>query len=294
MTRTQIDSFLVAAETLNFSKAAVRLFNSQPAVSKQISQLEAKLGFQLFLRTRTGLVLTESGDLLYRHFKKYEQDLSAIIDEAKDIHNRKTVTIRVGCLGGWDLDHFYPRMNTHFSERRPNFKFKFTGFTFSEIAFALTRKQVDFIIAFTDNCADFPEIQKKPLTSVGGVLTLSVQHPLAKKPDLSFADFKNETFYTVNEQDWFKQKSTRIRSACMQHGFVPNIFNQPSFSAALIGMHSERGVMYVDDWLWIHSLPTCRSIKTDDRYEVCIGWDKDELTAEKEPFIDEMVLLFQE
>ena len=59
--------FYFAAKERNISKAAVRLFISQPAVSQSIKQLEEKLGGQLFFRTPRGITLTHEGEVLYRY-----------------------------------------------------------------------------------------------------------------------------------------------------------------------------------------------------------------------------------
>ena len=48
MTTKSLEYFLVVVKHLNISKAAKELFISQPALSKQISQLEAELGVSLF------------------------------------------------------------------------------------------------------------------------------------------------------------------------------------------------------------------------------------------------------
>ncbi len=53
--------FLVLAEELNFSRAAEKLFISQPPLSRQIQQLERKLGVKLFIRRSKGIELTEAG-----------------------------------------------------------------------------------------------------------------------------------------------------------------------------------------------------------------------------------------
>ena len=59
MNNTRLECFLAVAETLNFSKAAGMVNISQPAVSHQISSLEAELGVRLFLRTNKSVQLTK-------------------------------------------------------------------------------------------------------------------------------------------------------------------------------------------------------------------------------------------
>lgn len=56
--------FVAVAEELHFTRAAERLFVSQPALSKQIRALERQLGFSLLQRTPRGVTLTSEGAAL--------------------------------------------------------------------------------------------------------------------------------------------------------------------------------------------------------------------------------------
>ncbi|MCI9123532.1 MAG: LysR family transcriptional regulator [Eubacterium sp.] len=61
--------FYTVADCQNISKAAAKLYISQPAVSKSIQKLETSLGCRLFIRTSRGVQLTEEGMVLYQHVK---------------------------------------------------------------------------------------------------------------------------------------------------------------------------------------------------------------------------------
>ncbi|HKP10974.1 MAG TPA: LysR family transcriptional regulator, partial [Blastocatellia bacterium] len=54
MELTQLETFRVVAETLNFTRAAERLHLTQSAVSHQIKALEEELGEPLFIRAKRG------------------------------------------------------------------------------------------------------------------------------------------------------------------------------------------------------------------------------------------------
>ena len=64
MTIHQIECFLEAAKTLNFTEAASRLYISQQGLSRQIASLEKELELRLFDRTTRDVRLTRSGELL--------------------------------------------------------------------------------------------------------------------------------------------------------------------------------------------------------------------------------------
>ncbi len=61
---TRLETFLQAAENLSFSEAARKLHVTQPTVSHHIKTLERELDVELFIRSSTGLRLTEAGRLL--------------------------------------------------------------------------------------------------------------------------------------------------------------------------------------------------------------------------------------
>ena len=57
----RIRAFLAAAECLNFTEAARRLYITQPTLSKHISLIESDLGFKLFVRSNRSVSLTPEG-----------------------------------------------------------------------------------------------------------------------------------------------------------------------------------------------------------------------------------------
>jgi DNA-binding transcriptional LysR family regulator len=52
------------AETLNFTRAAERLFLAQPSLSKQIKDLEDGIGIQIFVRHHDGILITSAGQMI--------------------------------------------------------------------------------------------------------------------------------------------------------------------------------------------------------------------------------------
>lgn len=81
MELTQLRTFRVVAETLNFTRAAERLNLTQSAVSHQIKSLEVELGEPLFIRAKRGVKLSQSGQAALEHAVR-------ILDEAQHLKER--------------------------------------------------------------------------------------------------------------------------------------------------------------------------------------------------------------
>ena len=89
--------FLAVARTENISRAAEELNISQPALSRQLMDLEQELGITLLVRSRRRTTLTEAGYLL----KRRAEEISALVDKTRDelSHSQKEISgsIRIGC-----------------------------------------------------------------------------------------------------------------------------------------------------------------------------------------------------
>ncbi len=75
----QLQYFVAVAECLNFSRAAEKLYVSQPALSYQIAELEKEFGTSLFIRDRRKVFLTPAGGALLPMARR-------VLDAAQDIH----------------------------------------------------------------------------------------------------------------------------------------------------------------------------------------------------------------
>lgn len=83
---------LTVAETGTVSEAARRLHLSQPAITHAVRQVEAALGVPIFERQRTGMALTDIGDIVVRRVKRTLKQLYLAeneIDRNPDVANAK-------------------------------------------------------------------------------------------------------------------------------------------------------------------------------------------------------------
>ena len=81
MTPRQLKYFLRIAELGSFTRAAAVLHIAQPALSRQIQQLESDLGVPLFIRLDTGVALTEAGAALAAKAQSLLEQFATVRDE---------------------------------------------------------------------------------------------------------------------------------------------------------------------------------------------------------------------
>jgi len=95
--------FTAVAEELNFSRAAERLYVSQPALSKQVRALERQLGFTLFERRPRAVVLTTQGAALLPRALRLVADWEAALREARAAGAPFALTVGMQTAVGRDL-----------------------------------------------------------------------------------------------------------------------------------------------------------------------------------------------
>src|SRR3954453_11149698 len=78
-------AFVAVAEELNFSRAATRLYLSQPALSRQIRALERLVGCELLRRSTHRVELTLAGDALLDRARKLLGDLDEAVAAAQSV-----------------------------------------------------------------------------------------------------------------------------------------------------------------------------------------------------------------
>lgn len=122
----KIETFLCAAETENLSEAARQLHLSQPAVSHQIKLLEQELEVRLFIRTNSGLKLTEAGQLLLPWSRRLLHDMQDLKDMMESMQEVFIGNLRIACsctAGKYIL----PAMSARFRQRYPGVSVRILG-----------------------------------------------------------------------------------------------------------------------------------------------------------------------
>lgn len=110
--------FAAVADEGNLTRAAERLFVSQPALTKQVRQLEDRLGVRLFERSRAGMALTEPGRALAARVPALLGEWDRVLRETRRAASQ---VLRVGFLAS-AANEATPAIISAFGARRPGWR----------------------------------------------------------------------------------------------------------------------------------------------------------------------------
>ena len=240
--------FVAAAGEEHFGRAAERLFVTRPAVSQTISDLEAELGVQLFIRHAHKVALTAAGVALLKHSRNLLQDLSQAVELTKRIGQGKAGLLTIG-YGSLSLLH-------------PLFRaaVKQLGAEYGDIELSLLEKpsseQLPLVHAGKLD-AGFVYLAKDPqarstkaaeIISVGDLNALKIaegglavalppEHRLAGREWLELTDLVQESFIVV-PRSTVSPSYGLLHKMCTELGFEPRVVQEVSNIATQLNLIS--------------------------------------------------------
>jgi len=196
-------SFVVIAEEANLTRAAERLFVSQPALTKQIRQLESQLGVRLFTRSRTGMALTVAGQELADRAPAVLAGIDEALQETRNAASRAARVLRVGFLAG-AANEATPQIIAAFADRRPDWQVAMRAATWTDPTAGLAAGHADVALLRLP----FPgqdSLRTEVLFTEPRWVALPVTHPLAGRSHVPFRDLWDEPFVAAPaETGWWR------------------------------------------------------------------------------------------
>ena len=141
----QLDSyrvFYVTAMEKNFSKAAKKLYITQPSVSHAIKQLEERLGIQLFVRSSKGVTMTNEGETLFRYISPAFQLINNAELKMSELKNLKSGHVTIGGSDSTCKHFLLPQIQT-FQYIFPDIQIKLQHGSTPQIIDKLTNGLID-------------------------------------------------------------------------------------------------------------------------------------------------------
>ncbi|RFS83035.1 LysR family transcriptional regulator [Actinomadura spongiicola] len=189
--------FVAVAEELNFTRAAERLFISQPALSKQIRQLEELMRVRLFERDRREVRLTVPGEALLpiarELLQRWDEAQRAVGDAAATESSRLTVGMSTSVGRG-----LLETLRNRFTERRPGCDLRVRQVNWNDPTAGLADGEVD--VAFL--WLPFPgqdDLNVRVVAREPRWVAFRHDHRLAGRTEVDFAELLDEAFLALPE-----------------------------------------------------------------------------------------------
>jgi DNA-binding transcriptional LysR family regulator len=212
--------FVAVAEALSFRRAAERLRVSQPALSKQIRDLEEEWNARLFDRNTAGVRLTDAGVMLVdeaRAILAHAERLGTLVRGAADgRHGRLTI----GNIGSLTAG-FLPASLTAFHAKYPGVDVSLIELRSREQRAALLSGRIQIGLfggPATPTDPDFEQVlvAQSPLRAF-----LSRQHRLARRPRIALEDLEPERLLAVTSEPGASGHVDTIRALFVSRGLRP-------------------------------------------------------------------------
>lgn len=140
-------TFYFVATSSSFKEASVKLYMSQPAISKQMKELEDILGVKLFTRFNKGIELTKTGRILFEQLEKANFYLKESINQIEKIKDLKAGELIIGCPSHITSFYLLDKIKS-FKTDYGNIEIKVVNGSTSEMLDDLHHHKIDFMVDF--------------------------------------------------------------------------------------------------------------------------------------------------
>jgi DNA-binding transcriptional LysR family regulator len=202
----QLYIFQIVAEERAISRAAERLYLTQPAVSQQVHALEIAVGATLFTRGRRGVLLTPAGETLAEYAQRI-LDLAAEARQAVALTTgARAGVVRLGASPGVG-PCLMPTWISVFRTQHPSISVTMKTASTPEILKTLHERKID--LAIVEGEIHDPELQVEHLTDEEILVVVGPGHAWWGRTSITPAELGGERFIMREEGSLTRAWATR-------------------------------------------------------------------------------------
>ncbi|MGF1716177.1 LysR family transcriptional regulator [Photobacterium chitinilyticum] len=188
MKLSQLNAFKAIVECQTVTAAAERLNLSQPAVSRLLSGLEQRLGFNLFIRKGNRLVLSDEGQAFYLEVAKVFDAVTGLDHAAESIRSSHFGSLNIAAMPLLS-NAYLPRILATFLKNAPRMKVGFKTYRSEEVIRRIQSQTTDIGFAFVDEYLAGVKAQKIECECV---CLIPADSPLAKRSVIDIYDIADQ------------------------------------------------------------------------------------------------------
>ena len=237
--------FLTIAQEGSVSKASKILYMTPQGTSKVLKNLEIEMGCQLFIRDKSGMKLTESGEKFREYALKDVDDYYQVKKDILHIEQRQKKVVDLLSAYGI-LRLLTPDCLVAFREKYPDIEFNYREYPDLPVEQLFAGNEGN--VAFSIGEFDEHLYHVVPLGTFPIELLVNEKHPLAQKESVTIKDLQGEPMFIESSQFHIYHL---IMEKCAESGFEPDIIFQTSgFSLCHKMVKENKGISVVVDFVY--------------------------------------------
>jgi DNA-binding transcriptional LysR family regulator len=283
--------FVAVGEDQHYGRASRRLGVAQPALSRQIQDLEKEIGFKLFDRMPRGVKLSAAGELFLEDARRILQDVGEATARAARVARGQSGTLRVGFAENVSWHGVAPESFRRFREQQPGADLQLQPAASLEQLEAIRSGRLDaaFVNFMPKADADLDQL------AVGRQqveLALPKRHPLTRLKKLRLRDLTDAPFI------WFPRRASpafydRLMHECYRGGLKsPRIIQEGLNEATILSLVSTGlGVGWVlgsARWRCPQTVAVLPVVDLNMPVSLALAWRRDNTSPLLARFIDEV------
>lgn len=210
--------FAAVAAHGSFNRAGLHLHLTQPALSRQVKDLEEELEVRLFVRGKNAVTLTDAGELFYEEAR----ELLARADQAvQRVRGEcRNEVLRVGYAPSL-VAGLMPGVLEKFQAASPRVRIELADLSSREMNEQANAGRLDLLIAPGPSLSEVPGFQWTELRRVSPVLVMPPSHPLARLKTIAPARLRDLPLIGLAREN-FPDYVRYVRSMLKPFGIVPH------------------------------------------------------------------------
>jgi LysR family transcriptional regulator, benzoate and cis,cis-muconate-responsive activator of ben and cat genes len=193
--------FIAVAETENVSRAALKLHVSQPALSRQIRDLEDELGFLLLERSAKSVRLTDAGRAFLTEARAVLQRSEDAVNAARAVATGSSGELHVGYAPSLTARILPPALRA-FQTASRDVRVRLHDLSTEEMLTGLREGKLQIAILVQPTRGMLRGLRFEELLEDALRLAMSPNHPLASRPTVTLAEVAGQPLITYNRKDY--------------------------------------------------------------------------------------------
>lgn len=227
--------FVAVAEALSFRRAAERLRVAQPALSKQIKDLEEAVGARLLDRNTSGVMLTDAGVVLLDEARDVLERVEMAASAAREAAAGRVGKLTVGNVGALAAG-FLPATLSAFHAKYPQVEVNLHELSLPDQLAALQAGTIQVGFTIDAGASLSRGLQWAEVLESRVAVVMARDHPQARAARVSLAELADEQFLCIGETERHSLHRQRLQAIFAARGIKPRPMRRVNGYESLIAM----------------------------------------------------------